>query len=142
MGGSCWWLPSLWQKPAPRSRQETPPSILTALQVVVTAETAIATWSYAGEHASDLFYPRGRRWRVNRGAPWRSHDHREGILHLQIWGQAPPHPFTAQDPRTYRFGASRGFPQRRFDRHVAFGPQQASELGHLVLFGLTAPSQR
>ena len=64
------------------------------------------------------------------------------VLYLQIWAQLTSQPFTAQGPRTHRLGASPGLAQRRFDRHVAFGPQQAFVFGHFVLLVLTAPSKR
>jgi len=67
----------------------------------------------------------------------------EDALYLQIWAHPSSHPpFTAQGPRTQRFGASPGLAQRRLDKQVAFGPQQALELGHFVLLGVTAPSKR
>ncbi len=77
---------------------------------------------------------------VNWGATTSHENYGVVVPYLQIWAQLASHPFTAQGPRTHRF--SPGLAHRLFDRHVARGPQQALELGHLVLLPLTTPSQR
>lgn len=65
-----------------------------------------------------------------------------GLLYMQIWAQVGSQPFTAQGPRTgfeVELGSSSAV-QRRFERHVDFGPQQALEPGHRVLLGERVPS--